>query len=300
MNKAFSHLLLAAAIGFSATYAKDDWAALATDVEVCLDHSDSSSSADVTYLPLSPSAKEAEKGKPKVTLSSASNQGMNWAVVNVPIEIKAQASKKPARFVKELKLDVYVVFRKAKRAGLETKGAKADPKDYFVVKKDVTLVRIPMERSTKTGDGFDTPAGYAKVSVPLFISPESALLLSGYYEKLPEKVTVAAYHIEPSFEGRPCRKILYRNEKDSVTEKIFDNAFSKTCDGKKWWNESSLKLYSKAEGAELLTIAETPYAPYYATLGYVSAKPGYGPAPVESAEKESGSEGSGSTATADE
>lgn len=279
MKKALSLLLFASALCVSPLRAADDWAAEATNVFVNL--VEAGMTPQIEVLPLNLGGGKSRDGM-KTPLSSA--PGGSWYVVNIPIEIKAvgrkeneksgKSEKCAARFVDELTIKAYVLFEKRAKK----KEAGIQPKDYFLLEKEVTYVDIPMNRLAEKGDGFEDPkggAGYAKMSVGLYISPLSAMKLTGVPEKPDEAVRVVACAIESSFKGTACPVIPSKNAKRTITSFVADkklkNFFSSTS---QWWKGKTASHFDKTS-AQLLTVAETPFATSYAP-SYPAVKPMYG------------------------
>ena len=187
-----------------------------------------------------------------------------------------------------------MLFENAKKKGPEPAGA-----DYFLLEKDITYVDIPMESVAKKGDGFDEKAGagYAKMSVGLFISPASALKLTDAPEKTDAKPKVVAYAIAPTFKGTPCRVIpkgdaARKSPISYISDSKLDKFLKKTS---QWWKGSTASHFATTS-AQLLSIAETPWAAGYAPT-YPAVKPAYGAASLTSSSSSSGSaEGTDSAA----
>ena len=290
MKKAFSYLLFASALVFPQLHA-ESWVAEATDV--CVNLSPDMGVNDLKPLPLLiPKKQDGVFKDVKTPLSATAG---NWYVVNIPIEIKAIGRKEndkgknekcPARFVDELKIKAYVLFENAQaKKSSETKGS-----NYFLLEKEITYVDIPMETVAKKGDGFDDKgSGYAKMSVGLFISPASALKLVDNPDKPEGKPKVVACAIAPTFKGTPCRGIPKRDAATKspasyVSDPKLDKILIKS---NQWWKGSTASHFATTS-AQLLSIAETPWAASYAPT-YPAVKPAYGAASLSSSSSSAGS-----------
>lgn len=297
MNKAFSYLLFASALGVSSLFAEDKWAAEATDV--CVNLSESDIKPQIEVLPLNPGGKKAQDGM-KTPLSAPAG---NWYVINLPIEIKAvgrrenektgKMEKCAARYVDELKIKAYVLFEK------RTKKKNPDPQgeDYFLLEKEVSYVDIPMERVAKKGDGFTDikdGSGYAKMSVGLYVSPSSALKLTATPDKPEETIRVVACAIAPTFKGAPCRAIPKKDSKLTPISFVSDKKLERLLKKSDWWKGSTASHFSQTT-AQLLCVSETPFAASYSP-SYPAVKPMYGaPSSAAPASSAPSSTESGST-----
>lgn len=307
MNRALPYLILASIIGASSLQAANlKWAAEASDVKVKL--------ADV-----------GPNAHPINIASRAGGDfsGKPWGVVNIPIELRAvgtpiytgnedsaKASKLPARYVKELKVTVYALFKKAARAR-EKKGNSANPLDYYLVQKEMTYVNIPTDKAPRSDDGFDDlkkigGGGYAKMNVGLFLPPVSLLKLSGYDdtdEADPKKgAELAAVAVVSTANGLPTRPIQKKAESklssNELISAVFDKKLQSEISGKRWWEGNIASKFSKSD-AEVLCISETPFAHEYAK-DYPATKPLYGAPEVSgssTAAKDDNDEGGTSTTT---
>ena len=299
MNKALSSLLVASTLCASSLFGAESnnkWAVEASDV--CVNLYNPGFNPGIEVLPVhvgsaAPEAVKKELGALKTRLSGA--QG-TWYAINLPIEIKAigrkesdkgKSEKCPARFVDELTIKAYVLFEKSASAKEKKKGGGINAEDFFLLEKEVTYVNIPMEETAKKGgDGFSDVkdgAGFATMSVGLFLSPIDAMKLSGNPDKFDGKVKAVACAIEPSFKGVPCRTIPKNNADNARDEKISDNKLRVFLEkkGAKWWKGSTAGHYSKSS-AKLLSIAETPFAASYAP-SYPEMKPLFGEVAPKSA-----------------
>lgn len=294
-------MLVATAIGFSGLYAAGPdvhWVAEATKVQVkILETQSNPAPFEVKTLTPPTNGMDTKDWK-----NSLPDQGATkpWFVINIPIEIcatgttplykgsKSKSETLPARYVNELTVTAYVLFKKSDKAIDKSKtsdGKGASPANYYLLKKEITYVNIPMGKNAKKDDGFKDlkeGGGYAKMNVGLFLSPAAVLKLSGYDETQetdPKCLNVAAVAIEPTFKGLPCRPIVKNSDSRltaiALVSTVYDKDLRKKkafSGEKKWWVGS--EEFAKTD-AELSCISETPFAPFYAA-GYPATKPLYG------------------------
>lgn len=296
MKRATSFLLLASAIGFSPLYADDTWAVDAVKVSVNLDQSALTSAVPTKQI--SGVGAQPDKGAMLVDKPSSALAEQRWTVINLPIEIKAlgKAEKKkkgestleeaPARYVNELKVKAYVLFEK--HESVKKGKGKIDPSDYFLLEKEITYVDIPMEKvAKKGGKGFEekSGSGYAKMNVGLFLSPAASLKVTGQANHANAVPKVVACAIEPTFAGVTCKYIPKLSSNESAVTAmsyVADQKLKKQLDGNRWWQGSTAGRFDHSiDGAEMLAISETPYAPLYAAF-YPATKPLFGSASAAS------------------
>lgn len=286
MKKSFFYLILASTLGFSSLYGAEEWASEASEVQVNICLEDLQPKAEVLSLSKGAAGGDAFKDM-RVKLTG---QAPSWYAINIPIEIRAMGvatiksksgggekrEKRPARFVKELKVTAYVLFKKD--PDVADKSSNPDPSDFFLLQKEITYVNIPMEKNIKKGgDGFDKGgAAYAKMSVGLFLSPYSVMKLSGS-EKIDAVPRVIGVAIAPTFNGLPCRAIMRRSSKASPMSHVYsdhDKKMAKKLGDTQWWKGNTAGHFAAVD-AELLCISETPWAPYFAAA-YPATRPVYG------------------------
>lgn len=158
-----------------------------------------------------------------------------WYFVPLPIDVEAKArGSKEASYIKELKLNIHAAFLVGK------------DETPTLVSKEITYAEIPVSGSDKLSKG-SFNAGF-------FISPMNAQLICG---KKPDtlQTRLAAIAVEATFDGANCNS----SEKEPAI--VLDNSKKDIFSGK-WWTKNAenpldIKLHS---------IAETPFAPYYATI----------------------------------
>lgn len=189
------------------------------------------------------------------------NSAVPWQVVNIPVTVEAVGPKnekgkeeKP-QFISSIDFHIYLAFR-----------TDADGKDSkpLLLDKEITYVNIPVHPGNAVKD-------YAqnKMYVGVFISPSDALKIktTGKDKGILDG-SLMAVAVEASYNGANC---MNTEEKKRERSKILNPADKKEFNGA-WW-----KKKGKTNGVELLSIAETPYAPYYAPF-YPAVKPMFGPA----------------------
>ncbi len=192
-------------------------------------------------------------------------EASSWYFVRIPLKVEGKGkASEPITFVDELKVHVYLVFM----------GESAD--DLTMVEREITYTEIPVSPggADKTSTGTLTAAA--------FISPSNAAKICG----AKGKVDLTGHHlgavaVEASFGGSNC---LNPKEDPSV---IVDNKLKgKLTNG--WWKKKSAP---NKRGAVICSIAETPFAPYYASLSGAPTSPMYGAAGVSASSSSSSSSG---------
>lgn len=175
-----------------------------------------------------------------------------WYVVNIPLKITAKAGKdKEADFVPAVTVHAYLA--------MECYDPEKGNSDLVLLDKEVTYVEIPVNKkagSYKEGTPF---AGF-------FISPSSAKKLNAKGDKDLLKGKLKAVAIEATFNGKNCTD----PDAKAITSHVLDSKYKTRFSGK-WWKSSK----AKSGGAKLLSVAETPYAPFVGS-NYPSVKPLFG------------------------
>ena len=296
MKKLSLYLLFVSVLGISPLHGAEKWAADASDVRVNLSLEDAR--PEIKAVPIQVDKVLLQDKRITDLMKNAKSVfkpvKQDWYVVNIPIEIKALGRKEnkktgkselcPARYVDELKIKAYVLVENGK----SKKDSEPKGEDYFLLEKELTYVDIPMESvAKKGGDGFTESdgAGYAKMSVGLFISPAAAMKLSDTPDKADAKFKVVAVAIAPTFKGSPCRTIP-KDPKKAPMDFVSDQKLYRLLKtSTQWWKGATASHFVKTS-TQLLSIAETPFAPYYACW-YPALKPMYGEAPAASSSSSS-------------
>lgn len=195
-------------------------------------------------------------------------------------------------------MTVYVLFSKHPSA-VSNKNTKFDPENYTLVKKEMVLSEVAMDKLSTKPSGSSDVVGSARLNVPVFVSPALALELSGAGHKDADwrknQPKVAAVAIDATFNGRPCPVVIKDSKRKVEMDKVFDSDLKKQISdanaeySKKWRSDKHMEKYAKAE-LQLLSIAETPYAAYSGAMGYPFVKPMYGSQPAAPGARESKSD----------
>lgn len=186
----------------------------------------------------------------KERIKPGSIEAASWYFVRVPMKVEGKGkATEPITFVNDLKVHFYLVFI----------GENND--DLTMAETEITYTEIPV----KPGQG-DKPSE-GTLTGAVFISPANAAKICG----TKSKVDLTGHHlgavaIEATFGGSNC---LNPKEDPSI---IIDNKLKgKLSNG--WWKKKSAP---NKKGAVICSIAETPFAPYYASLSGAPTKPMYG------------------------
>ena len=189
-----------------------------------------------------------------------------WQVVNIPVTLEAVGPKndkgkedKP-QFISRIDFHVYLAFK----TDAKEKGGK-EPKPVLL-DKEVSYVNIPVH----PGTGADSTC-QNKMYVGVFISPSDAVRIKteGKDRGVLDK-SLMAVAVEASFNGANCMASKVKG-KEKKRSKILDPSNNKYFKDL-WW-----RMKGETNGVELLTIAETPYAPFFAPF-YPAVTPMFGPA----------------------
>lgn len=199
--------------------------------------------------------------KERVKPSNA--EAASWYFIRIPVKVEGKGkATEPITFVENIKLHIYVVFM-----GETTE-------DLTMVEREITYTEIPVT----PGQGDKTSEG--KFNAAVFISPSNAAKICGSKGK----VDLTGHHlgaiaIEAEMGGSSCL-----NTKDEPSIIIENKLKGKLTNG--WWKKKSAP---NKRGAVMCSIAETPFAPYYAELSHVPTVPMYGSAQTSSSSSSSSS-----------
>ncbi len=199
-----------------------------------------------------------------------------WQYVSIPLRVEARikGGDVPPHFVHAMKVHVYVLF------------ALEDKDKYVLLDKELNYTDIPLASKQS-----DKGSGTSTINVGVFISPSSAFkLLPGKDGDLSK--SVAAVAIEATFNDATCT----RSSGDAnITQSIIKNKQLGSKLSDKWWRSKS--SFKNDCGAVLCSIAETPYAAQYESLGMAPLAPMYGGG--SAAPASSSSTGGSSTSASD-
>lgn len=176
-----------------------------------------------------------------------------WHVLRIPYTLrgKARGDKKPL-FVDELKVHAYLVFAVGK-----------DGDKLILVDKEITYVDIPLSPKADLSEN-------KNVQAAVFISPSDATRICADDARKADKADLsgklAAVAVEFSFQGENCHKSDAPN--DVLVDKKMKNRLKKG-----WWKKED----KAGIGVRLRSIAETPFAPFYAPA-FPPTNPMYGEA----------------------
>lgn len=305
MKKSLLHLLIAVLIGAPVSFALNarDWATTASRVEVSLNYSEITTAESAISKLSEPSApdgfpeamKKTKADKFESNLKTTWGTSAPWYVVNIPVLVHArgtsvnpkQTKTVPARFIKELNVTAYLLFKKPKTSkaarSAKTKKDATVADMYYLLKKDITYVNIPTKDVTYTESGQEIAE--AEFCVGLFISRAANFMLTGGEDKeddISKPDHLVGYAIEATFNGELCRSVTKRNNmpKGSLMgsqpgAKLFDKELIRQVKDAPWWKERSKNNFAETQ-AEALCISETPFAAFYGRY-YPQTKPTYGP-----------------------
>ena len=307
-------VLLAAAPG---AYAESDWATTANQVAFSLDLK------SATSLNISPL--RGVEGLPGVEdifkdakMSRLQQSGMKadkdktptWYMLNIPVHVYAMGrnlNKKlaPARFIRELNVTAYLLFKKPKSVlDKEKANSQREPSGYYMLKKEITYADIPMNPVTHKGD---RERGEATFNVALFIPRSTASMLTDSYSIAtdpPIDKLLVGYAVVASVNGEPCSDFTPSGstklaQGETRNSKIFDKELASRVSSSSWWKTTGRTKFDEPD-VDICSIAETPYALFYSGRYYPRVKPAFGSVPQEtpsSADSEEGSTGSSSSSS---
>ena len=182
------------------------------------------------------------------------NKNINpaWHYVRIPYSLqgKCRDSEKTPLYVDELKVHAYLVFSVGK-----------EEDKLILIDKEVTYVNIPLTPRSGLGEN-------KNVQAAVFISPSDAARICGSGSSKVDKVDLAgklaAVAVEFKFKGADCAK------PDSPTDVIVGKKMKNRLK-KGWWKKED----KAGIGVKLRSIAETPFAPFYAPA-FPPTSPMYG------------------------
>lgn len=209
-------------------------------------------------------------GSPIAGKAKADDELTTWQYVVIPLKVdgKCRGDHYP-NFLGELKVHIYAAF---------DGGKDADP---VLLDKEITYVEIPLPG--KSSENKDWSCG--TMNAGIFISPANASKILGSANKgtkLKDKLIAVA--VDASFDGTSC---MHPTKEPFV---IIDTKYKQKLTGS-WWKKSS----KNKGGAELSSIAESPFAPFYAPV-FPATKPLFGSAKAAGTTG-SGTAGMGTTGT---
>lgn len=207
-------------------------------------------------LKLKPSGAQVEQIVPRAEyfVTKDTNKAVNpaWHYVRIPyaLEGKCRDASKLPLYVDELKVHVYLVF-----------AADKEGKKLTMLDKEITYVNIPLTQKVESSEN-------KNVQAAVFISPSDAARIcadeSSKVDKVDLKDRLAAVAVEFKFKDASCLKP--DTEQSVLVNKKLKNRLSA-----QWWTKED----KKGVGARLCSIAETPFAPFYAPT-FPPTSPMYG------------------------
>ncbi len=200
----------------------------------------------------------------------------NWQYVHFPVRVEGVAKGKDMapHFIPAMKVHVYVLFA-------------LDGKDeYVLLDKELPYTDIPLTSKSSDGD-----KGSATINVGVFVSPSNAFKIAPKDGNLEKRI--AAVAVEATFKGAVCTRS--GGDDHSVTQSIIKNKQLATKLKAQWWRSKS--SFKNTCGATLCSIAETPYAAQYESLGMPPLAAMYGGAPASSSSSSSSSSTTSSDST---
>lgn len=214
-------------------------------------------------LKLKASGAQVEQIVPRAEyfVSKDTNKAVNpaWHYVRIPyaLEGKCRDASKLPLYVDELKVHAYLVFV----ANKEGKEGKEGKKKLIMLDKEITYVNIPLTPKVESSEN-------KNVQAAVFLSPADAARIcagdSSKVDKVDLKDRLAAVAVEFKFKDASCLKP--DTEQWVLVDKKMKNHLSD-----KWWTKED----KKGIGAQLCSIAETPFAPFYAPT-FPPTSPMYG------------------------
>ena len=207
-------------------------------------------------LKLKASGAQVEQIVPRAEyfVTKDTNKAVNpaWHYVRIPyaLEGKCRDASKLPLYVDELKVHVYLVF-----------AADKEGKKLTMLDKEITYVNIPLTQKVDSSEN-------KNVQAAVFISPSDAARIcadeSSKVDKVDLKDRLAAVAVEFKFKDASCLKP--DTEQSVLVNKKLKNRLSA-----QWWTKED----KKGVGARLCSIAETPFAPFYAPT-FPPTSPMYG------------------------
>ena len=207
-------------------------------------------------LKLKPSGAQVEQIVPRAEyfVTKDTNKAVNpaWHYVRIPyaLEGKCRDASKLPLYVDELKVHVYLVF-----------AADKEGKKLTMLDKEITYVNIPLTQKVDSSEN-------KNVQAAVFISPSDAARIcadeSSKVDKVDLKDRLAAVAVEFKFKDASCLK-------PDTEQSVLVNKKLKNRLNAQWWTKED----KKGVGARLCSIAETPFAPFYAPT-FPPTSPMYG------------------------
>ncbi|MBR5330160.1 MAG: hypothetical protein IKV13_01600 [Akkermansia sp.] len=207
-------------------------------------------------LKLKPSGAQVEQVVPRAEyfVTKDTNKAVNpaWHYVRIPyaLEGKCRDASKLPLYVDELKVHVYLVF-----------AADKEGKKLTMLDKEITYVNIPLTQKVDSSEN-------KNVQAAVFISPSDAARIcadeSSKVDKVDLKDRLAAVAVEFKFKDASCLK-------PDTEQSVLVNKKLKNRLNAQWWTKED----KKGVGARLCSIAETPFAPFYAPT-FPPTSPMYG------------------------
>ena len=211
-------------------------------------------------LKLKASGAQVEQLVPRAEyfVTKDTNKAINpaWHYVRIPyaLEGKCRDASKLPLYVDELKVHAYLVF-------VADKEGKEGKKKLIMLDKEITYVNIPLTPKVESSEN-------KNVQAAVFLSPADAARIcaggSSKVDKVDLKDRLAAVAIEFKFKDASCLKP--DTEQWVLVDKKMKNHLSD-----KWWTKED----KKGIGAQLCSIAETPFAPFFAPT-FPPTSPMYG------------------------
>ncbi len=207
-------------------------------------------------LKLKASGAQVEQVVPRAEyfVTKDTNKAVNpaWHYVRIPyaLEGKCRDASKLPLYVDELKVHVYLVF-----------AADKEGKKLTMLDKEITYVNIPLTQKVDSSEN-------KNVQAAVFISPSDAARIcadeSSKVDKVDLKDRLAAVAVEFKFKDASCLK-------PDTEQSVLVNKKLKNRLNAQWWTKED----KKGVGARLCSIAETPFAPFYAPT-FPPTSPMYG------------------------
>lgn len=263
----------------------EEWRSVADQVGYCLDPSKKETVCELrgvhTMAGVGDLFKEC-KIKPQ---SGEEEKTMGrWFLLNIPVKIYAMCKKKPAHYVRELKVTVYLLVSKPSGSSSEESENSSLASKYNLLKKEITYVDIPLEKNPLPDDG--RLMGQASMNVGIFIPKSTAAILTAKFNS-PISVTdlskvIKGYAVLASLDGQSCPPYTASKDKTKPVpgggtrcSRLLDGTLANALSDKKWWSEDGARSKFAESDLEICSIAESPYAAFYSAY-YPRVKPMYG------------------------
>ncbi len=205
---------------------------------------------------LLPSTAKLGKAVPKEPKVTGKESSLAWQYFSFPIIVRGANKSDLPYFVPEMQLTVYALFAKDRK--------KFEPSECVLLTKTINYTNIRLTdydpKNAKRGEGAKASS---VVNVGLFISPRDAIMIEESWADANDSDPVSGdlndKLIGIAIDAKVGEDSCLTSSDKVPSSYILDPSLKRNKITGKWWESTKVK----SGGAQLMTVNETPFAPFY-------------------------------------